>query len=273
MSRVPLARNPLRLAESLASGVLETSTCSELLMSSVPPVQGHSISHIQGIFASKIPLRTSSLAQWPETMSHLQCMHCGGQCSVGPPVPVAKQYEADVYWVFGPFCRPACAFGYICENDSTSKQLAATADLLRRFFGIKEIQIAPPRASHKRFGGPLDDTDFYGTSGYTCINTLQPPFVTYAHFVSAVNLAHKAEIHVLPQSAGKLIDLQRPTRRSEPIAEKRPTNQVPQILEFLATLKNISEVRDVMEAIDTKSKKRKAEEPSNFLQKYVKKTA
>ena len=275
-NRAPLARNPMRLADDIAASVLERpSTSSELLMTSVPPQEGLVVHHIQGIFAGRTPLRTSMVEHWPASCAHLQCMHCGGQCDAGPPVPVARQYEANQYWVYGPFCRPCCAFGYICETDATSKQLAATAEMLRRFFGLKSIVIAPPRAAHVRFGGPLGDQEFYGQNPYTCITTLQPPFVTFAHYVVGVNGSSATEV-LLPQSAGRLVDLVRPAVRLEPLAQKKPTGQAPLILEFLATLTSAKDVKDVKEDIEIKSKKRKADDPvekTNFLKKYVTKAS
>lgn len=267
-NRAPLARNPMRDSRDV-----------ELLMTSVPPVDGLAVAHIHGIFVGRMPLRTSSIGHWPATMGHLQCMHCGGQCNAGPPVPVARHYESqlDQYWVYGPFCRPCCAFGYICETDSTSKQLAPTAELLRRFFGLKQVQVAPPRASHWRFGGPLSDVDFYGSSGYTCLTTLQPPFVTFANYVvghhqAAGQSGHTAHV-LLPQSAGRLVGLDRPPERAVPMAEKRSSGKVPLILEFLATLKSSKDVRDQSESIDVKGKKRARDtEAPNFLRQYVKNT-
>jgi len=249
-------------------------------MTSVPPCDDLFVAHVQGMFSGTMPLRTKNIGQWPSSMAHLQCLHCGSQCTCGPPVPVARHYDSqlDQYWVYGPFCRPCCAFGYICETDSTSKQLASTVELLRRFFGLNKVVVAPPRAAHWRFGGPLSDADFYGASGYTCVSTLQPPFVTFANYVVGVHQADHAsdriadKAHVLlPQSAGRLVGLERPADRSVPLAEKRVSGKVPLILEFLATLKSSKDVRDQTEAIDVKMKKRSRDtsEAPNFLRRYV----
>ena len=281
-NRAPLARNQMHLAEDMASTVLKTGNNVELLMTSVPPSEETFIEHISGMFMGRIPLRTSLIKHWPEKMPQLQCLHCGGQCSVGPPIPAARQYESqiDQYWVYGPFCRPCCATGYICENDNTSKQLAPTIELMRRYFNVNETRIAPPRASHKRFGGTLDDHDFYGDSGFVTLSTLQPPFVTFANYVVGVHQTIKTDLPVeslLPQSAGRLVDLKRPDYRSAPIAEKKPTGKAPLFLEFLATLTSIKDVKDAHQEIEIKSspKKRKlTEQPKesiNFLKKYVKK--
>jgi hypothetical protein len=288
-NRAPEARNPIRLANEIAeTALIRPTSAAELLMTSVPPNENQYVAHIQGIFSTRIPLRTVHIDQWPRKMDHLQCLHCGGHCNAGPPVPVVRQYESqiDQYWVYGPFCRPCCALGYICETDSTSKQLSPTVDLLRRFFGLKDIFVAPPRAAHRRFGGPLSDGDFYGLSGYMCLTTLQPPFVTFANYVVGVHqqgsetfkTSEWTSTHtLLPQSAGRLVGLTRPTQRATPLAEKRPTGKSPMLLEFLATLTSSKDVKDQAESIDVRAPKRKrletvttSSEQPMFLKQYVK---
>lgn len=293
-NRAPVARNPMRLgAEMAASALQRPKTTTELLMTSVPPTEDQLVAHISGIFAGRVPLRTLSVGHWPAMAEHLQCLHCGGPCDAGPPVPAARTYDTqnDTYWVYGPFCRCSCALGYICENDSTSKQLAPTVELMRRFFGLKALHVAPPRQAHVRFGGPLGPADFYGHSGYTTITTAQPPFVTFANYVMGVHLgagvgpggpaglndAKKSITTLLPQSAGRLVDLQRPEIRLMPIAEKKSTGKGPLILEFLAGLTSLSDVKDASEAVEVKEAKKRARTteatvgPTNFLKQYVKK--
>jgi len=251
------------------------SVNTELLMTSVPPVENISVAHVSGIFSGKLPLRTSSVASWPHTMDHLQCLHCGGQCSVGPPVPAARLYEiqTDQYWVYGPFCRPCCAVGYICENDSTSKQLAPTVELLRRYFGVRDTVVAPPRSAHARFGGPLHDADFYGLSGYEVKSVLQPPFVTFANYVVGVHSKQGSAVPnataLLPQSAGRLVGLERPKTRSVPLATKKPSGGPPMYLEFLASLNVPKDAAQSIEVKSTKKRGREQQEAPNFLKQYV----
>ena len=311
--RAPLARGPETIDPVKAQEVMKNVRLkpaavgvSEILMTSVPSTERQSIVHINGLFgglfAGKIPLRKSLIKEWPRSAEHLQCLHCGGQCNAGVPMPAARFYESqiDQYWLYGPFCRPCCSLGYICETDSTSKQLAPTVELLRKYFGSTSMHVAPPRAAHKRFGGPLGDSDFYGASGYVSLTTLQPPFVTFANYVVGVHQSEKTSDDVargqepqaaqdlvmkadckaetlLPQSAGKLLNLERPERRMEPLATRALTGREPMILEFLANLDSITEITDASEQIELKQmpKKRKAQETvleaPNFLKQYVKK--
>jgi len=291
--RKPTARHEIHLTEELAASVLDkckiNQATTELLMTNVPPDDSLILKNIYGLFNGLTPLRTRQIKAWPSQMSHLTCLHCGGLCNVGSPLPAARQYDAqnDQYWLYGPFCRPCCSFGYICEIDSTSKQLAPTAELLRKFFGVQTIFVAPPRAAHQRFGGPLSDSEFYGTSGFTCLTTLQPPFVTYANYVVGVHheKANTKEISVatlLPQSAGRLVGLTRPEERVTPLAEKKPSGKPPMLLEFLATLTSIKEIKDSTEEVIVKPTKKRSRlddsgasgaptETTNFLKQYVKK--
>jgi hypothetical protein len=143
----------------------------------------------------------------------------------------------------------------------------------------------------------LNDSDFYGSSGYSCTTTLQPPFVTFANYVVGVHQAHggsssgssgssgglgpvtQSAQALLPQSAGRLIGLTRPTERASAIAERKPTGKVPMILEFLATLSSVKDVKDHTESIDVKAPKKRSRtatdapptEATNFLKQYVKK--
>ena len=283
-----MARNPMRISDDLAGAVLDRpKTSAELLMTSVPPTEEQLVAHINGMFSGRVPLRTCSVGQWPVSAKHLQCLHCGGPCDAGPPVPAARKYDSqtDSYWVYGPFCRSSCSLGYICENDSTSKQLAPTVELMRRFFGLTSIHVAPPRQAHVRFGGPLGPADFYGQTGYNTITTAQPPFVTFANYVMGVHLNSNFDTGqnglkitaLLPQSAGRLVDLKRPEIRATPLAEKKITGKGPMILEFLAGLTSLSDVKDASEAIEVKEPKKRARTteptvgPTNFLKQYVKK--
>ena len=273
--RMPLTRMHLSGPDEIMKSIN-----TELLMTSVPPVDNISVSHISGVFSGQLPLRTTTITSWPKTMPELQCLHCGGQCDDGPPIPAARLYEiqVDQYWVYGPFCRPCCAVGHICENDVASRQLAPTVELLRRFFGVRDTVVAPPRCAHKRFGGPLNDADFYGLSGFSVKHVLQPPFVTFANYVVGVHSggsgAGLGATALLPQSAGRLVGLERPQIRAVPIALKKPSGSPPLYLEFLASVTTTAP-QDNAESIDVKSAKKRGrpdqQEAPNFLKQYVKK--
>lgn len=247
---------------------LQSTTCTELLMTSVPPPKETQIISINGPFECKIPLRTRNIS-WPQDTSAL-CHHCAGPCNRGPPLPAVRYYDSQnqLYWIYGPFCCSSCVYGHICENYN-SKQLSATHTVLREYFGITSVSAGPPRSAHQRFGGPLNDHEFY-TFGETkqIVDELEPPFVTFAHYMIAMNGSKPVEntYDLLPQSAGQLSNLSRPKERKHPLATKTSTGQAPLLLNFIATLQEQN--REV-------PKKRKAEEETHtavgYLSRYVKK--
>jgi hypothetical protein len=72
--------------------------------------------------------------------------------------------------------------------------------------------------------------------------------------------------------------LERPSVRSIAVAEKRPTGKSPLILEYLAGLTSIADIKDIGESIEVKETKKRPREKAetsgslNFLKQYVKKT-
>jgi hypothetical protein len=81
---------------------------------------------------------------------------------------------------------------------------------------------------------------------------------------------------LLPQSAGTLVGLSRASERSHDLIEKKSTQRVPLILEFLAGLKSAAHVKDAAQDIEMKvsTKKRKQEavapeEPKGFLKQFM----
>lgn len=68
---------------------------------------------------------------------------------------------------------------------------------------------------------------------------LEPPFVSFAHYVIANRGTLKEsfesrDLQAFPQSSGKFIDLVRPEKREFNLLERKPTMRAPQILNFLA---------------------------------------
>lgn len=237
---------------------LHPSNSTDLLMTSIPPPDASL--RFKHILEGPLPLGTKHVT-WPTTTLAV-CLHCAGQCTRGPALPATKYFDPQKnhFWIYGPFCTPECVFGYICEHNGSSKQIAVSHTVLRDYFGIHKVVISPPRAAHVRFGGTITDADFHGAFHDTK-EVLEPPFVTFAHYVMAVheNDATMKPESLLPQSAGKLTGLRRPEVRATPFATKEETGNCPLLLEFLANYKE---------------KKRKAdEEPkkaSGSLAKYIK---
>lgn len=263
------------IRETLSS-MHSSSTSCELLMTSVPPPTNASVVPINNSFECAIPLKTRSIS-WPNKTEAL-CLHCAGQCNRGPCLPAVKYFDPQQhqYWVYGPFCCSSCVYAHICEKDN-SKQLTASHYVLREYFGLSKIHIGPPRAAHKRFGGPLDDSEFYNTDSHQAIkDILMPPFVTFAHYVMAVHEKPVENTYdLLPQSAGRLIDLQRPSYRNLPLASKTETGQEPLILNYIAQLTENSTQKKrprENEEIHVRQPTTSTGTQIGFLSRYMKKT-
>lgn len=168
-----------------------------------------------------------------------QCLHCSETCDTN--LPAAKYFDSqkNQYWVFGPFCSSPCVYGYLCEHNATSKQIATTHSMLRDYFGITKVTIAPPREAHQRFGGSFKTNEFQQTNA---LDVIEPPFVTFSQYVMSASKGHDA-YSLLPQSAGKLTDLTRPKTRNTPLATKTSTGCCPLLLEYLASVKDTTKKR------------------------------
>lgn len=134
--------------------------------------------------------------------------------------------------------------------------------MLRDFFGISDVTVAPPRAAHPRFGGTLDN--FHTTA---TVDVLDPPFVTFAHYVIAAHDKVENAYDILPQSAGRLTNVSRPEHRTTPLAQKTPTGASPLFLEFLASFKDKKRVRPEDEKPDIQTKNASTGN-HGFLAKY-----
>jgi hypothetical protein len=140
--------------------------------------------------------------------------------------------------------------------------MATTHAMLRDFFGIADVTVAPPRAAHPRFGGALHN--FHTTAS---VDVLDPPFVTFAHYVIAAHDKVENAYDILPQSAGRLTNVSRPEHRTTPLATKTPTGASPLFLEFLASFKDKKRTRPEEEKPDIQTKNANTGN-HGFLAKY-----
>lgn len=211
--------------------MLHPSRRTELLMTTVPPPSNL-------IFTEIKRLGTLGAVKY-EASPHAKCLHCADGCDHS--IPAAKYFDTqkNQYWVFGPFCSSPCVYGYLCEHNASSKQIATTHAMLRDYYGITKVTIAPPREAHERFGGSYAPDVFYGTN---TLDVVEPPFVTFSQYVMSASKGNDA-YELLPQSAGKLSDLHRPTMRITPLATKSSTGSAPMLLEYLASLKDVTKKR------------------------------
>ena len=149
------------------------------------------------------------------------CLHCcmGLECSV----PIAKYKLDDSFWVFGQFCSPECALGYVRESMLGAQVQTWTTSMLATVFKCPlPITSAPPRFMLKRFGGSLETDSWRRTS---CTSIKYPPLCTFAMF---------AECMGKPQATPSAI-ITRPIERDTMPAGPTVTGREPVILRILAT--------------------------------------
>ena len=153
------------------------------------------------------------------------CLHCGDAFTSA--IPIAKFKTDGKFWVFGQFCGPPCAFGYMREHNENPQVYAWTREMLHSVFGITEkITVTPPRFMLKRYGGSMDKVVW---SNANFIAAKCSPLATFAMFAEAT--ASKIE-------STELKNISRPTTRDNLPAEQTPTGKEPAILKNLAEKKS-----------------------------------
>lgn len=151
------------------------------------------------------------------------CLHCCDALE-DTCVPIAKYKLDDSFWVFGQFCSPECALGYVREGMLGAQVQTWTTSMLAAVFKCPlPITSAPPRFMLRRFGGSLETDSWRRTS---CTSIKYPPLCTFAMF---------AECMGKPQVDAPSGFLTRPTERDTMPAIPTATGREPVILRILAT--------------------------------------
>jgi len=153
------------------------------------------------------------------------CLHCGDAFTSA--VPIAKFKNDGKFWVFGQFCAPPCAFGYLREHNENPQVFAWTREMLHTVFGITEkVTVSPPRFMLKRYGGAMDKAVWSKTN---FIASKSAPLATFAMFAEATS----GRIEIT-----ELKNIQRPMTRDSMPAQQTPTGKEPAILKALSEKKN-----------------------------------
>ena len=186
-----------------------------------------------------LPMRSKPLDDWPQSCDG-DCLHCG-QSIEGRPLPASNYKEAGKYWVFGQFCRPCCALGYVLEHwgeAGAARCIVWTREMLANVFGVPRGRApAPPRFMLAKYGGPLSFAEFYGDDGeHTEFVAMRaPPLASFAMYMECVRGTAQAPAVTEMPTIESLRNLKRPTVREEPLAPRLPTGRAPLLLELLAT--------------------------------------
>ena len=153
------------------------------------------------------------------------CLHCGDEFTSA--IPIAKFKNDGKFWVFGQFCGPPCAFGYLREHNENPQVFAWTREMLHSVFGITEkVTVSPPRFMLKRYGGAMDKTVWSSTN---FIASKSAPLATFAMFAEATSSKMEST---------ELKNIQRPVIRDTMPAQQTPTGKEPAILKALSEKKS-----------------------------------
>ena len=107
------------------------------------------------------PLFNGKPGQWPpENYEQYHCMHCGGFCDRGCPVPIVTRYDAkrNKYYVTDIHCSVNCCKGRILEINSFLMNMTTllTGRMCQEVFKVDfAVMPAPPRLRLRIFGGDL----------------------------------------------------------------------------------------------------------------------
>lgn len=226
--------------EHARSFLPQTMEGTELLEIMFPAARKSSSSYIPYAAAqTKLPLRSRPLESWPERCAG-DCLQCG-EAIGSRALPACNYKELERYWVFGQFCRPCCALGYVLEHwgeAGSTRSMVWTRQMLSSVFGVpSSCSPSPPRFMLQRYGGPLSLETFYGEDAqrteYKAMRA--PPLASFAMYMECVRgSAQEARIAEMP-SMESLRNLRRPLQREFPLVKRQPTGRPPLLLELLAT--------------------------------------
>ena len=130
-------------------------------------------------------------------------IHCWWCCHQFDTLPcfIPDKFYNGIYYVFGCFCSPSCAFSY--NLNMTDQRVSIRHSLLRKLyfkvFNVKFIPLAPQRELLKIFGGSLSIEEFRDSKMMIRrdIYTLLPPMVPLIPIVEEITNDNKNEVKFL----------------------------------------------------------------------------
>jgi hypothetical protein len=174
---------------------------------------------------SETPLASCKAVDW-DTNRQGDCLHCG-DC-LNQAVPIAK-YKVDAkFWIFGQFCSPGCALGYIREASLGCQVESWTRAMFMTVFGFQEeFKVCPPRFTLKKYGGSMTKESWKPLDFSISV---EPPLCTFAMFSEACIRKQSAE--VVSQNV-HLKNITRPSERATEIVEPTSNGREPFLLKLL----------------------------------------
>jgi hypothetical protein len=225
MNRLPTSRQQKSTAALLESArpYLDHSIEGLRTKTALEVVYPSSSKHERAVYAVQTPLtQPRPVSSWPPCIQG-DCLHCGDTLSK-ELYPIAKFKAENKFWVFGQFCSPCCALGYIREINLGCQVETWTRAMLQNVFAIHKFNVCPPRFCLKRYGGSMDK-EVWKTIDFAAI--IEPPMATFAMFAEASSRKG------ISQSIS-LQHLTRPTTRDTPLAVPTNNGREPLLLQLIA---------------------------------------
>ena len=126
--------------------------------------------------------------KWPDS-TNIDCLWCCHEFDTFPfGIPI-KKYE-ETYYMFGNFCSAECSSAYNFDNNNSSESFERYSLINYLYSNDKEIKVAGPRLSLKKFGGQLSIKEFRNNNTIYSkhYKLLLPPMISLIPLVEEVNL-------------------------------------------------------------------------------------
>ena len=225
MSRLPTSRQQKSTAALLegARPYLDHSIEGLRTKTALEVVYPSSSKHERAVFSVNEPLTQSKQVNaWPPPIKG-DCLHCGDKLNT-VVFPIAKFKAESKFWVFGQFCSPCCALGYVREINLGCQVETWTRAMLQSVFNISVFNVCPPRFCLQRYGGSMEK-EVWKSINFAVI--VEPPMATFAMFAEAANRKGTSQ-------SVNLQHLSRPTTRDTPLAVPTPNGREPLLLRLIS---------------------------------------
>ena len=126
--------------------------------------------------------------KWPNS-NNIDCLWCCHSFDTFPfGIPI-KNYD-DTFYMFGNFCSAECCAAYNFDNVNTCESYERYSLINYLYSNNKEIKLAGPRLSLKKFGGQLSINEFRKNNNVYNKNykLLIPPMISLIPLIEEVNL-------------------------------------------------------------------------------------
>ena len=161
--------------------------------------------------------------KWPDS-TNIDCLWCCHEFDTFPfGIPI-KKYE-ETYYMFGNFCSAECSSAYNFDNNNSSESFERYSLINYLYSNDKEIKVAGPRLSLKKFGGQLSIKEFRNNNNIYSKNykLLLPPMISLIPLVEELNLIDNKISFDNNDNLFNLDDSELKLKRSKPLPESYNT--------------------------------------------------